>query len=178
VWVLGAEMIMTVRLQPAPAIEILTSSFTRQVERIGRPEISDVAASEAAARALETLAHDVRMKGRILPLDSQLAPQLVFFEPRRFGLTGASRLCWIVLRNGLQFLIDAREGAVVHIFERPGTVAVSLPRFSNRSLRVFFRDLDPTPELPMYPRMPDDDLARGWRAPLSSSRTRRGRVAM
>jgi hypothetical protein len=116
--VLGAEIVLTVRTRPA-TVDDLTSSLSPHV-RIdsGLPRIDAASAARAAARALEELSSNPRMKGRIRPSALKPSPEPVYFEPARFGLVGDSRLCWSVERDGLQFLIDARTGAVAHQFER------------------------------------------------------------
>jgi hypothetical protein len=114
--VMGAELVMNVRLEPTPAVDTLTSSIVTTVPRTTIPAVSAAAASRAAAEAVRKGSVDKSPSEAGRPDESQTAPELVIFSPERFQLDGPSRLCWLVRVKGTVVLIDAITGAVVHTY--------------------------------------------------------------
>jgi hypothetical protein len=114
--VIGAELVMSVRLKPSPAIDLLTSSLAPAVPDSVTPKISAAEASKTATAAVSTksgaasgAAASGAESGRIPP-----APELVIFQPQVFQLEGLPRLCWLIRRDAYAIFVDAATGAVVH----------------------------------------------------------------
>jgi hypothetical protein len=113
--VLGAELVMSVRVKPAPAIDTLTSSLRPELPVSGEPKVSAddaIKAADAAAQARGSK-EGVRPPPPSRPATSA-PPELVFFVPTLFQLQGPNRLCWLVRKDRIAVLIDATDGTVVH----------------------------------------------------------------
>lgn len=114
--VLGAELVMSVRVKPAPVVDTLTSSLRPEIPRSGEPKIS----ADDAIKAADTAAKERGSKEGVRapqpptgPANSS-PPELVFFVPTLFQLQGPSRLCWLVRKDRIAVLVDATDGTVVH----------------------------------------------------------------
>lgn len=100
--VFGAELVMSVRTTPSPAIDVLTSGLRADLPRSTAPAIDGAKAQAIAA-------------GRVKQADRPSPPpELVVFVPAVFQLTGASRLCWLVHLGGMAIFIDAANGSIAH----------------------------------------------------------------
>jgi hypothetical protein len=116
--VLGAELVMNVRLKPSPAIDMLTSSLRPNlppstVAKITGAEASTAAVAAVKARAAQNAvsAHSPE-SGRTSPPP----PELIVFVPAVFQLEGPARLCWLVRVDSMAVFVDAITGAVVHLY--------------------------------------------------------------
>lgn len=114
--VLGAELVMSVRVKPAPAVDTLTSSLRTELPRSGEAKVSAddaIKAADAAAR-IRGSKEGVRPPPPPPGPASAPPPELVFFVPTLFQLQGPSRLCWLVRKDRIAVLVDATDGTVVH----------------------------------------------------------------
>lgn len=115
--VMGAEVVVDVQMRPGPAVSAITSNIVPGLKLDTRPRVSASAAVEIAAQAVEKL-RTTRPTGQGFPQGTTAAsesdPELVVFDPKRFGFVGPPRLCWSVRRDGIVVLIDATDGAIVH----------------------------------------------------------------
>lgn len=120
----GAELVMSVRIDPAsPAIELLTSSLATNAAGPIKPTLTAAAARRAAVAAVSAL-----RKADPNSDDEQLrAPELVVFDPYLHGLSGPSRLCWLVSVGRIATLVDAHRGIVVHQFAATVPIGASFP---------------------------------------------------
>jgi len=119
--VLGAELVMSVRLNPTQGIDTLTSSLVADVPANATPKISAAAAAKTATEAARELAG-----GSPLSTDTTATTELVVFAPTLFQLEGPSRLCWLVRVDSIAVLIDAITGAVVHHFSEAPRVSAAI----------------------------------------------------
>jgi hypothetical protein len=106
--VLGAELVVNVRLGPSPIVDTITSSLSAGRPASLRPTIPLEAAVAAARRAAVRPAPDT--PGRAID------PELVVFDPALFQDQGPSTLCWYVRVDALVVLVDATDGRVLKQF--------------------------------------------------------------
>jgi hypothetical protein len=113
--VLGAEIVMSVRLRPSPAIDMLTSSLRPDVPRSTTPKIDAADAVEAAGAAIRDAPKaegvGAASQGPARPIPP---PELTVFVPSVFQLEGPPRLCWLVRRDSMVVLVDADNRSILH----------------------------------------------------------------
>lgn len=111
---LGAELVMSVRMDPtSPAIELLTSNLATNVRGPLKPTITAADAHRVAEGAVKSLS--LRKLGASPDDPPRVrAPELVVFDPFLHGLSGPTRLCWLVSISQVATLIDSSSGAVVY----------------------------------------------------------------
>jgi hypothetical protein len=108
--VMGAELVMNVRMGESSGVETLTSSLATPLPENRTPAVTPAAARQAAADALQKLKPPPGT-----PIGGELRePELIVFDPRIFGLPGLPRLCWLVGNGRVATVIDAATGEVVH----------------------------------------------------------------
>jgi hypothetical protein len=112
--VLGAELVMSVRLTPSPAIDTLTSSLRPDLPESMVPKIDAAQAIAAAASARDGAKPETFGAGSSAAARPSVAPELTVFVPSVFQLEGPPRLCWLVRRDAMVILVDAATGAIVH----------------------------------------------------------------
>jgi hypothetical protein len=104
--VYGAELVMSVRMKPVPAIDVLMSGIRNDMPAAFVPRVSVDQAVKVADTAAATSTR--------APMASDPSPELVVFVPDVFQLSGPSRLCWLVRRGDAVVFVDAISGALVH----------------------------------------------------------------
>ena len=108
--VFGAEVVMNVRMTP-PTVETLTNALVAP-ERIPATTGPRITAAAAVAKAAAAVHAASPANGGA----NDPEPELVIFDPQRFQLEGASRLCWLVRTGGIAVMVDAETGAVAYQF--------------------------------------------------------------
>lgn len=111
--VLGAELVMSVRLGPSPRIDMLTSSLASGLPESQTPKITAAAARLAAEAAVKKLQPNVAV-AELREVVPPAPPELVVFDPILFGLQGQPRLCWLVSTRLVATIVDASNGTVLH----------------------------------------------------------------
>jgi len=106
--VVGAELVMNVRLGPSPLVDTITSSLSAGRPASLQPKIPPEAAVDAARRGAARPGPD-GPRGAV-------EPELVVFDPALFQSRGASTLCWYVRVDALVVLVDATDGRVLKRF--------------------------------------------------------------
>jgi hypothetical protein len=112
--VFGAELVMSVRVKPSPAIDTLTSSLRPDVPRSVTPAVTAAAASQAAVAVLKGRGSPESSRGAAAATAAAAPPELVIFVPALLQLEGQPRLCWLVRRQSVNVFVDARTGSIVH----------------------------------------------------------------
>lgn len=108
--VMGAELVMNVRIGASAGVDTLTSSLATPLPETRTPRIPAAVARQAAATALQTLKSPpgIEIRGELRE------PELIVFDPRLYGLLGLPQLCWLVSNGRVATVIDAATAAVVH----------------------------------------------------------------
>jgi hypothetical protein len=108
--VLGGVLVMSVRLEPAPAIDTLTSSLRPNIPKSVTPRLTAADAAKVVDTALK------QKNPAATAGSAPAASDLVFFDPAAYDIKGPVRLCWIVRRDRVTLLVDAVDGSIAHQF--------------------------------------------------------------